>query len=385
MRRNTLRETGIEMLGQMPWSAHVSLFYAARSDLVDTIVSYLGAGLKNNELCAWRWTVPAIRRAVESGLRTAFPEYERLVARGSLVFIDARPWHRAKRFDPDWLIEAWAELVDRAGREKYDGLRACGEHTWRGMRTLREISQFEEALHSFVVNRRVVFLCAYPLADVDGNYLLDSARLHHVVIARRRGQWDLLESPALKATKEQIQQRNAELERAIAERTRQLARSEARALEARYEAAFEERTRLAREIHDSLLQGVTGIALQLRAALPRLSGAPAAATESIRDVRRARGVDESGRPAGGVGHARVLPRREVTAAGTRGSRASHGGAIGPRLRDRGNAPPASGESRGHDLPRRAGVDFQCRQACRGEPDFRDACLQAARGQSHNHG
>jgi signal transduction histidine kinase len=296
--RNELRETGIEMLGPMPWSAHVSLFYAARSDLVDTIVSYFQAGVDNHELCAWRWTVPSIRRAVEAGLRNALADYDRLLARGSIEFIDARPWHRAKRFDPAALIAAWEGLMERAGREKYEGLRACGEHTWRGNRTLGEISRFEEALHTFVVNRRVVFLCAYPLADVDGTYILDSARLHHVVIARRRGEWDLLESPTLKATKEQIQQRNDELERAIAERTRQLARSEARALEARYEAALEERTRLAREIHDSLLQGVTGIALQLRAALPRLSGAPAAATEAIckvvelaestsRDARRA--------------------------------------------------------------------------------------------------
>lgn len=43
-----------------------------------------------------------------------------------------------------------------------------------------------------------------------------------------------------------------------------------RAAEARakFAGALEERTRLAREIHDTLLQGVTGIAIQLRAVLP---------------------------------------------------------------------------------------------------------------------
>ena len=39
---------------------------------------------------------------------------------------------------------------------------------------------------------------------------------------------------------------------------------------ARVDGVLEERTRLAREIHDTLLQGVTGIALQLRAALPHV-------------------------------------------------------------------------------------------------------------------
>jgi signal transduction histidine kinase len=57
-----------------------------------------------------------------------------------------------------------------------------------------------------------------------------------------------------------------------------------RTLEHRFAATLEERTRLAREIHDSLLQGVTGIALQLRATLPNLGEAPLATVESIRQI-----------------------------------------------------------------------------------------------------
>lgn len=47
-----------------------------------------------------------------------------------------------------------------------------------------------------------------------------------------------------------------------------------RAIEAHHDAIFEERARIAREMHDGLLQNVTGIALQLRAVLPRLRSDP---------------------------------------------------------------------------------------------------------------
>ncbi len=47
-----------------------------------------------------------------------------------------------------------------------------------------------------------------------------------------------------------------------------------RAIDANNEAILEERTRIAREMHDGLLQNVTGIALQLRAVLPRIRSAP---------------------------------------------------------------------------------------------------------------
>src|SRR5688572_3155751 len=49
-----------------------------------------------------------------------------------------------------------------------------------------------------------------------------------------------------------------------------------RAIRARYEAVLEERARIARDMHDGLLQNVAGIALQLGALLPHLRTAPAA-------------------------------------------------------------------------------------------------------------
>jgi len=47
-----------------------------------------------------------------------------------------------------------------------------------------------------------------------------------------------------------------------------------RAIKANHEAVLAERMRIAREMHDGLLQYVTGIALQLRAVLPRVRSAP---------------------------------------------------------------------------------------------------------------
>jgi signal transduction histidine kinase len=64
---------------------------------------------------------------------------------------------------------------------------------------------------------------------------------------------------------------------------RAVRRARERALKARFDATLEERTRLAREIHDTLLQGFTGVSLQLVAAMGRVTGPPAA-IEALRDV-----------------------------------------------------------------------------------------------------
>ena len=70
-------------------------------------------------------------------------------------------------------------------------------------------------------------------------------------------------------------------ERKQAERA--LRRARERVLKARFSAALDERTRLAREIHDTLLQGFTGIALKLVAATNRLPGPPEVVA-ALRDV-----------------------------------------------------------------------------------------------------
>ena len=61
-------------------------------------------------------------------------------------------------------------------------------------------------------------------------------------------------------------------------------RARTQALKARVAGVLEERSRLAREIHDTLLQDVTGIALQLRAALPRVQASPDDALTALERV-----------------------------------------------------------------------------------------------------
>jgi PAS domain S-box-containing protein len=64
---------------------------------------------------------------------------------------------------------------------------------------------------------------------------------------------------------------------------RALRRARERALTARFAAMLEERTRLAREVHDTLIQGFTGVSLKLVAVSGRLSGPPEA-VGGLRDV-----------------------------------------------------------------------------------------------------
>jgi PAS domain S-box-containing protein len=424
------RDTGISVLGRVPWSSHFSLFYETSADLLDIIVPFFEAGLRAGELCVWLPAQPSLETAVSDRLRERVPDFDDRVARGDMHFVSTDQFFRPEgSFRVDAVLSRWVAFRERACDEGYAGLRGAGDQSWVAADDWRVFSEFEDRLTGLIAMHPVILLCTYPLATHGAASLLDSARAHHFVVAKRAGTWQTLETPTLKDTKEAIQRRNEELEQRVAERTQQLTRSEAyleqgqrlaqsgsfafdpaaqkytyvspeayrifgfdertrvnradvldrvhpddrakvqllydtvsselrdgevefrivlpdrrvrhihtishpvvdaagklievietdvditdrmrasarlarakraareRALEARFAAVLEERTRLAREIHDSLLQGVTGIALQLRATLPLLRSSAAAtsviqevvelAESTIRDARRA--------------------------------------------------------------------------------------------------
>jgi PAS domain S-box-containing protein len=433
-----LTPSGIEIVGDTPWGVHFSLFYQTPGDLLDAVVPYFAAGLDAGELCLWAPTESSIEEAAFEALRSRVRDFDSRLSKG-----DFQTFRYEDFFVTEGVLDVARALSEyknwehRARTEGYAGLRASGNLSWIDRSNWPTFTEYEKTLHDSVISRRMLVLCSYPLSNVEAADIFDLAEAHHFVIARRNGDWEVLETPELKRTKDELGRLNDELEQRVAERTSELGlaneelqaeieerqrveeelrRSETylehgqrlshtgsfavdpamgeftfwsaetfrifglelvrlptrretyelihpadrqgveqmcthivvdqrdaemefrvvrpngkiryvhlaarpvfdgagslveivgslidvtegkraaarlsnlkrlareRALEHRFAATLEERTRLARDIHDSLLQGVTGIALQLRATLPKLGDAPRATVESIREI-----------------------------------------------------------------------------------------------------
>ena len=70
---------------------------------------------------------------------------------------------------------------------------------------------------------RMIVLCTYSLAASGVAELLDVASTHQFAVARRKGNWEVVETPELEQAKKEIKQLNEELEQRVVERTRELA------------------------------------------------------------------------------------------------------------------------------------------------------------------
>jgi C4-dicarboxylate-specific signal transduction histidine kinase len=311
-----LRETGIGVVGDVPWGTHFFMFYETKEDLLDTLVPYFKAGLETGELCFWAVSEPLTVEEARDALRKAIPEFDRYLAEHSIEIVRGRQFYLSSN-DPDLepVIRTWAEKTDSALARGYAGLRVSGSTAWLERKYWNAFSDYENEVNKFVSNWRMIVLCTYPMAGSTAAEILDVTRTHQFAIARRNNGWEVVETSELKQAKSEIKRLNDDLERRVVDRTRQLAEvneemkreivERQRAEEALQQAQAElSRVRraldmgeLAATIAHEVNQPLTAIVTNGRFCLRRLGDATlnpdelrAAITEIVNDCTRASAV-----------------------------------------------------------------------------------------------
>jgi len=104
-------------------------------------------------------------------------------------------------------------------------MRVTGDTTWLSQKDWGHFCDYEDGLNEVIGNQRLAVLCTYPLSACGAPQILDVVRTHQFVLARRHGNWDVVETATLKQAKSEIKQLNEELEQRVVERTGELMRA----------------------------------------------------------------------------------------------------------------------------------------------------------------
>ncbi len=262
-----LRQTGIGVIGDVPWGSHFFLFEETKEDLLDALVPYFKMGLENRELCLWLISDPLTEREVRNALRQSIPDIEEYIEDRSIQIGEAREWYmNGDDLDLGRVMRAWNDKLEGALARGYCGLRLSADTAWLESKNQREFSEYENQINHFITDKHMLALCSYPLHSSSAAEILDVTRTHQFAIARRNGRWEVVETSELKQAKAEIKRLNDELGQRVVERTRQLtiANEGMRELSIRLMDVQEnERAHLARELHDEIGQLLTGLRLLL--------------------------------------------------------------------------------------------------------------------------
>ncbi|PYS21874.1 MAG: hypothetical protein DMF72_15690 [Acidobacteria bacterium] len=240
-----LRKTGISVVGNVPWGTHLCHFYETQEDLLDILIPYFKTGLESNEFCVWVVSDPLGEEEARNAFRQAVPEADRYLAAGHIeiyahtVFPSSRQqtsptgqieivphteWYlKGGTFIAERVTDGWNEKLAEALAKGYVGLRANGNVAWLTEENRKDFFQYEKTLDEKLSDQRMIVLCSYPLSTSSAAEIFDVVNTHQLAILRRRGHWEVLETPELMQAKQEIKRLNEELEQRVIERTRELA------------------------------------------------------------------------------------------------------------------------------------------------------------------
>ena len=200
-----LRKTGIRVIGDLPWGAHLCMFYESREDLLDSCVDFFRAGLEHNEFCVWAISDPITTKDAIDALERGIPGFARHLSAGHIEIIQGREWYLpGDQFDMQRITGEWSEKLAWALNEGYEGMRASGNAFWIESKHWKEFRVYEYELDRALAGQKMIALCTYPLDASRAVDLLDVTRAHRVSIARRKGEWEFLETPELEEANREI-------------------------------------------------------------------------------------------------------------------------------------------------------------------------------------
>jgi DNA-binding CsgD family transcriptional regulator len=204
-RGSTLRKTGIRVMGEMPWGTHICVFYDTPEDLLETCAAYFEAGLQRNEFCVWAVSYPATEENAKAWLRRCVPGLERYLASGQIEILRGPEWYlKGEEFDLQRITGGWRSKLVAALDKGYAGMRVSGNAFWIEGNHWKEFCEYEHELDASLAGQKMIVLCTYSLHACRAVDLMDVAKAHQLSIARRKGEWEFLETPDLKQAKLEI-------------------------------------------------------------------------------------------------------------------------------------------------------------------------------------
>jgi DNA-binding CsgD family transcriptional regulator len=207
-----LRETGIGPTGNLPWGAHICLFYETKRDLLDANVAYFRAGLESNEFCVWAVSDPISEEDAAKSLGRALPNFDRYLAERRIEILPGYDWYlKGNEFELQRITRGWHEKLVGALANGYDGMRVSGNAFWLETNHWKEFCEYEHELDKALMGQKMIVLCTYALGAARAVDILDVTRAHQFTIARRKGEWEFMETPELRQARREIRNLNSAL------------------------------------------------------------------------------------------------------------------------------------------------------------------------------
>jgi PAS domain S-box-containing protein len=191
----TLRNSGIPIIGNVPWGTHFCQFYQTKQDLIDILVPYFKTGLENNEFCMWITSEPLQVEEAKQALAAVVNDIDAYIKKGQLLMLDYSQWYtKSGKFNADNVLEGWVNKLNTALHQGFDGLRLTGNTFWLEKKDWTDFYEYNSTLDKIIIKYQMLALCTYPLDKYGVHEIIDIVVNHQFALIKKAGNWKLIES-----------------------------------------------------------------------------------------------------------------------------------------------------------------------------------------------
>jgi len=220
-----LRDSGIDIIGDVPWGTHFCQLYQTKGDLMEILLPYFKAGLENNEFCIWVTSEPLDVEEIKGTLRRNIPDFDAYLENGQIEIIPyIQGYLKNGVLDFKKVLSGWVEKTSQSLAIGYDGLRFSGNSFWLETHW-EDFVCYEEEVDSIIGKYRIIALCTYSLDKCNVTGIADIVSNHQFILAKKEGKWERIENSGRKRAEEaeiKLKETLENLEEKVKERTAEL-------------------------------------------------------------------------------------------------------------------------------------------------------------------
>ena len=192
------RDSGIALVGELPWGSHFCQFYTTQQDMIDVVVPYFRAGLEGNELCVWVASDFLTTGEAVGALEEGVPGCRAYLEKRQIEVFPHTDWYlRGGSFDLRRTLDMWMAKHDEALARGFAGLRVTGTPYWiDNKKDWDDFTAYEAEINRVIGGTKLLVLCTYSLQKCGVAEILDVVKNHEFALAMNQGRWQVVKVPA---------------------------------------------------------------------------------------------------------------------------------------------------------------------------------------------
>jgi hypothetical protein len=191
-----LTDCGLPGISRIPYGLHACHFYPDRERLVEALVPYFLAGLRNNERRLWVAAPPLPAPDARQALEAAWNGVGAAFDSGAIRILDFDEWYAgACGLNGLDVVRFWLDEEEKALAAGYNGLRITGNTSFLTSSDWATFMEYERVVGEKFYGRRIVALCSYTLQGRTAREVGEVMHAHECIFDRPDSTWQVVARP----------------------------------------------------------------------------------------------------------------------------------------------------------------------------------------------